>query len=1320
MTRESSRKNTGEPGIEGTEDSDVFWVSPSSRISEEVLIPRTSAHDSAIRILPPRERFREVIGIDRLPRISTIPGSARILRVEYPLAMQEQVLAALDQNNAVKKISSLPPLRSPSDRFGMTQVLVTDPSSLKDLIAVTADEMSVKTSLSYENTPVILVNGCAYPLYLDFLDDPRHLSRTFSDLPVANEIASPNAHNEIIPTVSKYPPETPEYKIRLGPCSYLAMNTGVFAEEKMAKEVLDHLAVLTQSKDFVVDFDQMGNMVLLALQERAAGRLLLWASGLKKMAGSKAHMLFGKGKIVTADDHNLVIDNYLTPRGNAYFQALGTEMPDLYSTGYYLDQMKGTRDLTLARIENRETRKGFIPINVIKRVDFAAGGGPERLIGYQDELAEIGSGLKPASREKLIFVEGSAGTGKSRIIHEVTDEQPNVVKISIDPAGRNITGFSLVDFAAQLGDDIKARYQAGQVVPQRIRLLLSFNDRSENDKLLEANKSPETVCVYCQEALSFLEKEIGPFTIVVDDIHHNDRLSDGYMMDLLEDYLTKEDTFSKAVLLRRPESRYASAAQENLKISVGNVTTVSLHDQDGRPKLDFSDRAVAAEYVLYSLPKEIRTNPETGESRAIGDWVLELGNRCKTPFEMTSYLQEIVAHISEYLIVDKEKIELTTKGREKMHKSLGQEMIIYHLERIREQLETESLKVLQTFALVGFNYSFREYLERFMTLAFGYPVEKTGGILQELQEKGYLTAERKVLYSGESDDDMEPITSYRIWHENLRDIVLQYTMDDKGREEIATRVYQAAAELKLVSDDQIFSIMHYAARNKDINEEGFWADYMNYGNRTLQNAKKNNLYAQGYNVATMILEELQAEEKTSPEEPSTIVKALTDLTYGEEPPEGFRAFIIDTLKAIAHHGYYTGEMEKVHEAISVMEKIQEQFSSENIGTADLIEVGYDAAYFQADRKKLLEYFKKMQEVGIDEAKLKIFTLRTAYLHRQTDECIRIIDSYGEEELPLEVERLKYRIKLQSIYLELLKSGIDGDAAYSGLDLTPEHTRRVWEVRTAMSDFRQKFAAASKDESTTRKRNHPIMELSLLDIEGDAAAFLGIYSQAIKCFSEIWRLAMQMEIPRQALFAAKRKGDLEVMQAVVFEHAGKNIDSQRFLKSAIFTYTEEGHNVAKKMTDKIWLDLFHIQRLRAISMYLETIIGQEDDSDWNNGDHKQELEKIIEMGLSDIEAIEMSDSAKNLPGDFIDDRDIDELEDCYYVTPYLSSFRKSCEKLGCDFALPPEPFKFESAGCVLAGRSYAKKFREDKMGEVARKMRGLQVFYNDILGKNSCK
>ncbi len=1307
-----NKPDKGIPAIENFDDFDGFDDPPSRPHFSEVQRPRTSTNESIIRTIAPSEISE--VDINMLPKITTLPGQARILRVEYPIVQQDQVLDTLDYNDSVKRMSSLPPLRSLQDRFGMTQVIVTDPSVFRALACVTATMMNLKTSLSHENTPVIVVNGSVYPLYMDFVDDPQNLPISLKDPQTSGGESKDN--NNIIPDFGEKTADKLREEMRLGPCSYLTINTNIFKDETMSREVLAHLSVITQSKDFVVDFDQMGNMVILALQERSVGRLAIWASALQKLTGSKAHMLFGKGNIVSANAYDLVMDNYLTLRGNTHFQLLGEEKPKLYSTDYYLTNMRGTRDQTIVLFERGKQERGFIPINVVKRVEFASGSGPEKMIGYKEEYNGIRSALNPMSDCRLVFIEGSAGTGKSRIIHEITSELPNAVKISVDPAGRNITGFTLVDFAAQLGEDIKARYESGRAIPQRIRLLLNFNDRSENDKLLEANRSPETISIFCEEALACLEEEFGPYTLIVDDIHHIDRLSDGHIMNLLEDVSTKKTSNSKAAGLRRPGSSYASSAQENLKITVGNSVTVSLEDEDGKPKLGFSSKEIADEYILYSpLMRRIRNNPETGEHRTIGDWGKELGNKCSTPFEMTSYLQGI-QDSPEHLIVDKGTIELTPKGREKMHKSLGQEMIIYHLERMRVgrmKLSAESMRVLQTFALVGFRYSFKEYLEQFMELAFGYPAEKTRSILQELQMKGYLVTEKKVIYSGESDDEMEPLTSYRIWHENLRDIVLRHTMDDKGREEIATRVYKAAAELKLVSDDQLFSLMHYAAHNKFLNEHDFWGDYMNYANRTLKDAKRNNLYAQGYNVATMILDELDAEENTSPEQSSTMAKALTELTYGEKLPGGFKEFIINTLKAIAHHGYYVGEMEKVHEAISVMERIQEQFPDDSLGMSDLYEIGFDAAYFQYDRTALMEYFKKMQEAGVDGEKLKVYALRAAYIHRQTEECLRIIESYGDAELPIEVERLKYRIELQDIYDELVGAGIDGDAAYSGLDLTPEQTRRVWIVRTAMDKFRQKFAAASKEKEVKAKRNHPILELSLLDIEGDAAAFLGIYSHAIKSFSEIWRLSMQMEIPRQALFAAKRKGDLEIMQAVVLEHAGKMTASQKFLRSAIYTYTEEGYNVAKKMTDTMWLDLFHIQRLRAVSMYLESIVKELSASarvapaENNN----QDIKTLIEMALVDIEAIEKSDSAKDLPGEFFDKSEGDEYEDCYYVTPYISSLRYCLGKLGYESMMQTEPYKFESAGCVQAGRFYSKQFKEDKMGELNRKKIGLQKSKN---------
>ena len=232
-----------------------------------------------------------------------------------------------------------------------------------------------------------------------------------------------------------------------------------------------------------------------------------------------------------------------------------------------------------------------------------------------------------------------------------------------------------------------------------------------------------------------------------------------------------------------------------------------------------------------------------------------------------------------------------------------------------------------------------------------------------------------------------------------------------------------------------------------------------------------------------------------------------------------------------------------------------------------------------------------------------------------------------------------------------------------------------------------------------------MELSLLDIEGDAATFLGDYDHAIRCFSEIWRLSMQMNIPRSALFAAKRKGDLEIMKAVMAmkgeeSNQEKTVMHRKMLSNAIYTYMEEGHNVATKLSDKEWLWLFCIQQLRAICMQLKSY----SDSRTPGAD----TEKLIQMGIEDIEKLEASDWAKALPKSYDLNAPLEDLVDCYYVTPYVCYFRHLCELLSDKKLLPKMSYRFEHPLCISGAIRYGSKFKDDDMGEKQRKMDGIKT------------
>lgn len=151
--------------------------------------------------------------------------------------------------------------------------------------------------------------------------------------------------------------------------------------------------------------------------------------------------------------------------------------------------------------------------------------------------------------------------------------------------------------------------------------------------------------------------------------------------------------------------------------------------------------------------------------------------------------------------------------------------------------------------------------------------------------------------------------------------------------------------------------------------------------------------------------------------------------------------------------------------------------------------------------------------------------------------------------------------------------------------------------------------------------------------------------------------------------------------------------QKMLNSAIYTYMEEGNNVAQKLTDKEWLLLFCIQRLRAICMKIQSYI--------DGGVLGEDTEKLMQMAMEDIESLETSDWAKALPSNY--DAPLSDLADCYYVTPYVCYFRQLCDELSCSDWFPEEPYSFEYATCVSGALRYAEQFKDDDMGEKQRKM-----------------
>lgn len=1281
-----------------SEKIEEYFESARPTIFSDVVPVQTQpAHNSVINTLAPKQHALEMIGFSEPVEIRELPQGFRVLKIEYPLFEQQRLLESLENSGLARPLSMTPVIRNPQEKLGSIQTLITSPSSLGHLrLRSRADGLHLRLSMAANHTSVLFLQGAASGLCPElFAPGKQNISGNIDFNPDAAPLI-PWAESQ---TTSSLPQSLTVP--RLGFCSYAIFDINTRQPDLNWPELLKHLAVLSRSTDFSYCFDQIGNLVIIALNERAIGRLSLWSDSLKKITFTPPHLFLGKGEVTSSDEQNLVVAGYLPRAELERFHLMGQKAPDIYSTEKVLASIKGDRDETIVSLEQRSFAEGLVAIDVEKQVNFHVGGGPDRLIGYRDEFKQLVGALEEKEKTRLIFLEGEAGTGKSRLINDVSHTTSNVIKISIDPAGRNIAGFSLADFADQIGVHLREKLSVDRSdLPPSVVNLLEFAEKSENEKLMEANKYTETLCFYCLRTLEYLAEHLGACTVLLDDAHHIDRYSDGHLMNLIGELLESEQGHAKVVLMRRPEARYASIHQDNLQQRITDRKTVSLHKADGRPKLDFSEPELAEEYIFYSLPTEVRTNPNDGLNRMLGGWASELGAIASTPFELTSYLQEIVSDIPRYLLIQKDHVELTREGAEKISKIQGKDMVVYHLERMREQLAPDTLKLLQVFALIGQKVASEETLIEFMEAAFDFPPLATEGYLQELEEKGYLVGQDVILPIDDFSGDIYE-THYSIWHENIRDIVLNYTMDQPTKEDLATRVYQTSLHTSLISDNQKFSILHYAANAKSREDSPFWNDYIAWGSRALEDADAYHLYGQGYAVASLILQDMELEQAKE----NTVVSSLLDMMDGYEVEPSMARFTIKSLLALVQNGYYLGQFSKVYQSIAIAEKIVERSPEVPVDLPQFFQLGFDTAYAQINKEKLKYFQEKLKSDGQNRQQQDLNTLKFAYRQGQYQQCQNVFETFPEDQLlPAEVERLKMRIDLENIINELGLAGIDGDAVLSGMDLSPEQLESVERLQKKLLQFKERLTSQDHHDSVPQRLN-PVDELHVLDIEAQLSALSGQYDQSIRRFGESWRVAMQMDIPQEAVRAAKQKGDVEVFRALLSRpNAKSKLFYRQALKGAVYTYSEDGLKIADKFDDQTWKFYLTIQRLRANCLLLLTYDEKE------SINLRTEVEGLLQMGNQDMAFINQSPWTDFIPQQSVGEPNKSDYEVCYYISPLIVLFRRICEDHEYE-KVPAITLPFEEKHVVQGSTLYALSLQNDNLQERARKSKALCLQWN---------
>lgn len=1285
-----------------------------------------------------------------------LPGQSRIVTISSHREDTSRVNAALQTANLTRPLA--PTLTNPNDPTVTTQHIVSDPGSLIHLLdLVQRQELPVNLRTSADNSNSLVIRIGSQTIAVD----PVVFDTVIDSIPKMAQLevlaANGDKRTTTTPRLEGYnakfwsPEHSSAASVRLannvkteeldesmlGGCTFLSIDLSTLLKiknEKAIKHILSQIEALSKSPDYIFRSDDSGNLAIIALAQRSGGFLTRLADGINRATGNRTNQLIGGGNLKIDTNGLLVMEGYTNTNLRAGLKRL---------TGMYIrrtdnERFKDGRDATTAHTI-KEDVPGMPELLRITQVDRGAtlkvGGGPDKLIGYEEELDQLRAAIDPKSKNRLIVLKGHAGRGKSRLLSELAAENPSMLKISIDPAGENIQGYAMVSIADQLTTFGEKH------LPQKAKLsgiyqeLLAFSQSSEAEKIEKAQTKPKDTANLIFHVLKIFEAMLGSFTLAIDDTHHIDRHSDPHLMEMLHNFLQDSKNSTKVLLSLRPEERYKSAAQSSLESKVRSfgkseqLCTVNLENPEtGEPKLNLRNPDVAYEYIWHSLPEDIRTNNKIAppQPRKLIDLHTILAKKVNSPFELTSLIN-IILRDKRNLIVNDEGISLHPDVLRKIDKIRNSEdLAIFHREKIRK-LKKPQKKTLQLMALLGSKVP----IAQFLTVVRNITGETTNlwSIITELKLDGYVAiTERED--QGAQAETIEG-KQIQLQHESIRDMVLASINKDEKRK-LAIQVYNEIKDLPGVHNDTLFALLAEATDKTSIRNIAFWKHYTTRANKALRDAGTQNSHGRAYGIAMTVLDDL--EETT--DKKTELQKALELLQRPEranEVPHEIKELLIKSLLTVVENGIFLGRFAKVHEAIELLEKFG---AEEHLTKAYLL--GFKGAYAQVDTRTMKTYASKLERrTDLTPGQRFEIELKLAFKKAgKPEEFQACLDKYKDKAKELgdlktsdiklwaELGRLKVRITFEKVRVNLLGQGVDGDVLVEPSHFTAETTSRLIASEKELS-------AMDQDRRNTPGKFEQIEELYLLDQLASTNGYLGNYDKAIGAYSEVWRLAEQMGIPREAARAAKIKGDIQVMQGIaqiefpVDDTPGKAtarrvIDRQKIIQ-AINTYQEEGLPPMEKVDkDEYYQILVRCQSLRAIGIlalsYENEIAEAKSTRDQGTMDDiKQALAPHLKTALENFRYI----SSSKVFGPYLASKDG---EFSYYIMSNLGHVMGCIEELGIneaeletsvpDICNSSDHNKSFSPQAISYGLNYIKaRNMHDNVGEVDRKIDG----YGKLIG-----
>jgi hypothetical protein len=971
--------------------------------------------------------------------------------------------------------------------------------------------------------------------------------------------------------------------------SYLVININALlaSNDPTKYKILDKIGSKAVSEDFTIALDQNGNIIIVDFAQRSGSYMAGLAADIESSTENKTSILLAKG-VFKKDGAITGMENYPDSGSLAHWASIAKENPGTYLTAATEKDINEGRDSTTHGLETEavSTSSEFLKLsNVIRRPKLHIGG-PDRLIGQAVEIEKMQNFAKTSSKSKLLVINGGAGSGKSRLADELLKENPTALVASVEASGENIPGAALADLAitiyeamnARLNDIQKSRFQ------EELRELKNFAALPEDERISQAQTAPHNISEACQKGLLILEKTGGSFLFAIDDIHHIDRFSESHIMSLVEKFLTNSK--SKVMMMRRPEETYHSIAQENLITNIHNK--FKGQSSEGQrpvefvePKLNLQDPKTVRDYVFYSLPAEIRINELNREEKELtGKWPQQLAAKCRTPFDLTSLISSLLEDPKKSLIIGPDSISIRPEALEeiKKHKDLK----TYHENRVR-RLNEPAQAVLQYISILGAKLSKTKLIDLATTIG-GFSPEEANQAFLDLVQGGYIIANEQ--------------EGCGIQHDNYKNIALS-SLNETKKKELVVTLYLKFNDSKDVHNDKKFALLCEISNSIPIEDSEFWTHYTARANQALRDAKQERSAGRGYEIAMTILGDLNI--RAHKDEP--LIKDLIALYTGSERASQVRPeikkMLTNALFAVVKNGLNLGRFKKTTDSIAVLERIgAEEYLTEAYA------IGFRAAQIQHDTAAMDKFFRKYI-ARTDRKNSEVVSMQLRLAFKKADsagfgECDRIINSptykatmsalaSSDSIAHTEFTRLEQRIKLDKIRKNLEnKDGVDGDVVLDPGLLKPEDFSEIVRIKKELDII-------SKELQEHPDNFDPLQELHLRHQLAEIQAFLGNYETAAQSLNEVWRLAQQMQIPTEAVRAAKFKGDIEMMMAVaqvqLTEEKGLTAQPfkngitfpQRILK-AIQTYTENGCSLLEEKSEKKndHQLIMRGQRLRAIA------------------------------------------------------------------------------------------------------------------------------------------